>query len=142
MYWESKAKEQQKQMDFITKEITRLESVSTQHENQMLSLSHIEQENDLLAEEAERMRSDLGALKSEFSQCEHDLEEYQSKIRKLSNEVHVTQSQVTVRDEERRQRDAAMMVEIERLRKELEIARRDTDDVQDLSGNLEHEVAS
>ena len=39
-------------------------------------------------------------------------------------------------------REASTLAEIDRLKKELELARRETDAVTDLSGSLDHEVSS
>ena len=57
-------------------------------------------------------------------------------------ELHATQLQMNQRQEEWIQREATTVAEIERLKKELESARRDTDAVSDLSGSLDKEVCS
>jgi len=54
--------------------------------------------------------------------------------------VHSTQTAASQRQEEWVQREAATLQEVERLKKELELARRETDAVSDLSGSLDKEV--
>jgi len=63
-------------------------------------------------------------------------------FRSLVDELHSTQNQMAQRQEEWMQRESATIVEIERLRRELDLIRRDTDTMNDMSGSLENEVLS
>lgn len=63
-------------------------------------------------------------------------------FRRLADELHTTQVAVNKRQDEWLQRETATLAEVERLKKELELARRETDAVTDLSGSLDQEVHS
>ncbi len=81
MFWEGKAREQQRHMEFITKEIARLELVSVQHESQVLSLSHLEDESDIVTNESESLKTELSSLRSELSRCDNELSQCKHRIR-------------------------------------------------------------
>jgi len=81
MFWEGKAREQQRHMEFITKEIARLELVSVQHESQVISLSHLEDENDLVSKESEKLKTELSTLHTELSRCDNELVQCKHRIR-------------------------------------------------------------
>jgi len=66
MFWEGKAREQQRHMDLINKEISRLEVVSAQHENQVLSLAHLEEENEYAQMESVALKSEINSLRAEL----------------------------------------------------------------------------
>ncbi|CAL8079262.1 unnamed protein product [Orchesella dallaii] len=152
MFWEGKAKEQQRNMEFITKEISRLELISSQNEGQVLSLSHLEEENDYVRQEAETLKSELTSLKGDLGKCENELDKCRNRLRylfsdpqipkRLMEEFHNSQASAAQRQEEWMQREAATLAEVDRLKKELEMARRETDAVSDLSGSLDKEVHS
>lgn len=57
-------------------------------------------------------------------------------------ELHVTQHQMAQKQQEWLDKEAATLAEIERLGKELELTRKETDAVKDLSGSLDQEVHS
>jgi len=58
------------------------------------------------------------------------------------DELHLTQNQMAQRQEEWLQKEASTLAEIDRLRRELEIARRETLTVNNISGTLEQDVQS
>ena len=62
--------------------------------------------------------------------------------RVLTNELHMQHVSMKQRQEDWMQREASTLTEIDRLKKELELARRETDAVTDLSGTLDVEVSS
>ncbi|ODM88731.1 Ras association domain-containing protein 8 [Orchesella cincta] len=152
MFWEGKAKEQQRNMEFITKEISRLELISSQNEGQVLSLVHLEEENDYVRQESETLKAELTSLKGDLGKCENELDKCRNRLRylfsdpqipkRLMEELHNSQTAVAQRQEEWMQREAATLAEVDRLKKELEMARRETDAVSDLSGSLDKEVHS
>ncbi|CAG7733042.1 unnamed protein product [Allacma fusca] len=142
MFWEGKAREQQRHLEFITKEISRLELVSAQQESQVLSLLHLEEENDIVKQQSDNLKKDMDDLRTEFDKCEKELNTCKSKMGLLKNELMVQQSSMKQRQEEWMQREASTLAEIDRLKKELELARRETDAVTDLSGTLDMEVST
>ncbi len=57
-------------------------------------------------------------------------------------ELHLTQHQISQRQQEWLDKEEATLSEIERLRQELDLTRRETDSAQELSGSLDHDVQS
>jgi Ras association domain-containing protein 7/8 len=57
-------------------------------------------------------------------------------------ELHLTQHQMQHRQQEWLERETATLAEIDRLRKELELTRRETEAANDISGNMGQEVQS
>lgn len=83
MFWEGKAKEQQRNMEFITKEISRLEVISSQNESQVLSLAHLEEENEYVRQESDSLKHELTSLRGELGQCENELDKCRNRLRYL-----------------------------------------------------------
>lgn len=81
MFWEGKSREQQKHMDLINKEISRLESASAQHESQALSLAHLEEEHEYTQRESIALKSEINSLRSELEHCDDEIEQCKKRIR-------------------------------------------------------------
>jgi len=81
MFWEGKAREQQRHMELINKEISRLEAVSAQHESQVLSLAHLEEENEFTQRESAVLKSEINCLRSELDKCDDEIEKCKQRIR-------------------------------------------------------------
>jgi len=81
MFWESKAREQHKHKEFIAKEIARLELVSAQNESQVLSLAHLEEENERSNEDSVVLQQELHSLRSDLTKCENELIKCMNQIR-------------------------------------------------------------
>ena len=80
LFWEGKAREQQRHLDFITKEIARLELLSAQQDSQVLSLLHLEEENELVKQQSDALKTEMEALRSEFEKCDKELNLCRSKM--------------------------------------------------------------
>jgi Ras association domain-containing protein 7/8 len=101
-------------------------------------------------QQSDKLKADMDELRTEFDKCEKELNTCKSKMgelitldsRLLKNELMAQQSSMKQRQEEWMQREASTLAEIDRLKKELELARRETDAVTDLSGTLDLEVST
>jgi predicted nucleic acid-binding Zn-ribbon protein len=85
MFWEGKAREQQKHMDLINKEISRLEVISAQHESQVLSLAHLEEEQEYSQRESVALKSEIDSLHLELEKCDDEIEQCKQRIRYTFN---------------------------------------------------------
>lgn len=81
MFWEGKAREQQKHMELINKEISRLEVISAQHESQVLSLAHLEEEQEYTQRESIALKSEMNVLRAELDRCDDEIEQCKQRIR-------------------------------------------------------------
>jgi chromosome segregation ATPase len=81
MFWEGKAREQQRHMELINKEISRLEVVSAQHESQLLSLAHLEEESEYTHRESSVLKSEINCLRAELDKCDIEMEKCKKRIR-------------------------------------------------------------
>jgi len=68
-------------MEAIGKEMTRLEILSLQNDAQALALKDVEEENESIARDAEKLRQETDALKSSLAHCDQELSRCRNKIR-------------------------------------------------------------
>ncbi|KAL1131444.1 hypothetical protein AAG570_011061 [Ranatra chinensis] len=114
VFWESKTREHQHQIEFMTQEAARFEATANSNELKLKALSGIEEERDLVQQQERTLKSELTLLRSKLANCETELLQCKNKIRLLSEELEV---------EERAKEEMALLVEVDRLQREIEQAR-------------------
>lgn len=85
MFWETKARVQERNMETIMKEITRFEILSLQNEEQVQSLKDIEEESAVVSAESEALRQETTSLRQDLVKCEAELSQCKAKIKYGSN---------------------------------------------------------
>lgn len=81
VYWETKNREQMHQIDFISQEVTRLETTNRMVEQQLKDLANVEEESEVTRQQEKSLHSEIALLKSKLSNCEAQLLQCKNKIR-------------------------------------------------------------
>ncbi|KAG8224504.1 hypothetical protein J437_LFUL004987 [Ladona fulva] len=87
VFWEGKSREQQRQAEFVARELARLEGASRVAEEQLKALSGVEEEAELARQQGKTLRSEITLLRSKLANCETELLQCKNKIRLLVEEV-------------------------------------------------------
>lgn len=138
VFWEGKTREQQHQIEFMAQETARIEAASRQAEDQLRLLGPVEEENEIVRQQEKTLKSELTLLRSKLANCETELLQCKNKIRVLMEEV----AQEVRAGEERSQMERTMLVEVERLQREVEEAKQGAELAAQSADSLRKEVAS
>ncbi|XP_071445465.1 ras association domain-containing protein 8 isoform X2 [Hetaerina americana] len=87
VFWEGKSREQQRQAEYVARELARLEGASRAAEEQLRALGGVEEEAELARQQGKTLRSEITLLRSKLANCETELLQCKNKIRLLVDEV-------------------------------------------------------
>lgn len=142
VFWESKEREKQFQLDFIAQELATMTNASRINSDQIQSLSYVEEESEIVKQQEKTLKSEITLLRSKLANCETELLQCKNKIRLVMDELQLEQRAIVRRNESRKQMERNLLVEMERLQNDLELAKQGTDMHQMTADTLRKEVAS
>ncbi|XP_026473762.1 ras association domain-containing protein 8-like isoform X2 [Ctenocephalides felis] len=135
-YIEVKTRDQQEQMDLLTREIQQADTIIRQGSEQLYVLSCVEEENEIIKQQEKTVRSEITLLRSKLANCETELLQCKNKIRLLLDELQIEQKAYL----RRHQFEMRLMTEMEHLQFDIEHAKASTDDVIQTADALRMEV--
>lgn len=141
MFLEGKEREKQMQLDFITQEIVAVTNQTKNNQEQIQALSYVEEESEIVKQQEKTLQSEITLLRSKLANCETELLQCKNKIRLLTDEFHLEQRTESRRCESRRQLERNLLLEIERLQKDIELAKQSTDLHHITADTLKREVS-
>lgn len=108
--------------------------------SQLQSISHVDDENDLVIQQEKTLRSEMNLLKSKMSILETELLQCRNKIKKLMDEIQIEQRNNNTQHMETRQMEQRIMSEVDRIQVEIEAAMQKSDNTIKTAENLKKEV--
>lgn len=142
VFWENKTREQQHQLEFLVQESVRMEKASRIAEDQIRLLCSVEEESEIVRQQEKTLKSELTLLRSKLANCETELLQCKNKIRLLLEDLQVETRAQQQEVESRQDLERGLLIEVERLQRELEQAQHATELSAQCSENLKREVAS
>nr|XP_023015939.1 ras association domain-containing protein 8 [Leptinotarsa decemlineata]XP_023015944.1 ras association domain-containing protein 8 [Leptinotarsa decemlineata] len=142
VFLEGKEREKQMQLDFLAQELITVSNVSKTNQEQIQALSYVEEECELVKQQEKTLQSEITLLRSKLANCETELLQCKNKIRLLMDELHIEQRSQSRRSESRKQLERNLLLEVERLQKDIELAKQSTDLHHLTAETLKREVAS
>ncbi|XP_034249012.1 ras association domain-containing protein 8 isoform X2 [Thrips palmi] len=142
VFWEGKSQEQKRQMELITQETMRMEAQSRQSEEQIRALSHVEEESELVRQQEKTLKSEITLLRSKLANCETELLQCKNKIRLLVEETQMEQRSLVAEKENRQQLERSLLTEVERLQRQVDIAKQSSEQTAQCGEDLQREVAA
>ncbi|XP_073970125.1 ras association domain-containing protein 8 isoform X2 [Rhodnius prolixus] len=112
VFWEGKTREQQHQIEFMSKEAAKFELVASNNEQMLRALCCVEEEREIVEKEERTLRSELTLLRSKLVSCEAELQQYKKKIKELNDEL----------DTETKG-EPSLLAEVEKLQRDVDQAR-------------------
>lgn len=112
VFWEGKTREQQHQIEFMSKEAAKFELVANNNEQMLRALCCVEEEREIVEKEERSLRSELTLLRSKLVSCEAELLQYKKKIKELNDEL----------DTETKG-ESSLLAEVEKLQRDVDQAR-------------------
>lgn len=141
IYWETKTREQQLQMDALAKEAASMDVAVKQVEEQLRALGQVEEEAEISKQQDRTLRSELTLLRSKLANCETELLLCKNKIRLLMDEIQMEQKLLARESEERDHIERSVLSEVDRLHTQVEQAKRDAEMATQIGDTLRKEVA-
>lgn len=142
LFWESKEREKQFQLDFINQEMVTLSNANRVTNEQLQSLNHVEEENEIVKQQEKTLKSELTLLRSKLANCETELLQCKNKIRLVMDEMQLEQRAQMRRSESRKQIERNLFAEMERLQRDVELAKQSTELHHLTADTLKKEVAA
>ncbi|KAG7210400.1 hypothetical protein KM043_011932 [Ampulex compressa] len=142
LYWETKNREQMHQMDFISQEMSRMESTGRIIEEQLKELAHVEEESEIVRQQEKTLKSEITLLRSKLANCETELLQCKNKIRLVMEELAVEQHNISRESDERQIMERKIISEVEHLQNEVEQAKRSAELASQCAESLKLEVVS
>ncbi|KAJ1527546.1 hypothetical protein ONE63_007515 [Megalurothrips usitatus] len=142
VYWEGKSQEQKRQMELISQETMRMEAQSRQSEEQIRALSHVEEESELVRQQEKTLKSEITLLRSKLANCETELLQCKNKIRLLAEDTQMEQRALIAEKENRQQLERSLLSEVERLQRQVDMAKQSSEQAAQCGEDLHREVAA
>ncbi|XP_029038449.1 ras association domain-containing protein 8 isoform X1 [Osmia bicornis bicornis] len=142
LYWETKNREQMHQMDFISQEVSRMESTGRLIEEQLKELAHVEEESEIVRQQEKTLKSEITLLRSKLANCETELLQCKNKIRLVMEELAIEQHNINRETDERQLMERKIITEVEHLQNEVEQAKRSAELASQCAESLKLEVVS
>lgn len=142
LFWESKEREKQFQLDFINQEMVTLSNANRVTNEQLQSLNHVEEDNEIVKQQEKTLKSELTLLRSKLANCETELLQCKNKIRLVMDEMQLEQRAQMRRSESRKQIERNLFAEMERLQRDVELAKQSTELHHLTADTLKKEVAA
>lgn len=145
VFWEGKSREQQYQMDFIAQELKSVGNISKINQEQVFpniqAMNYVEEEYEIVKQQEKTLKSEITLLRSKLANCETELLQCKNKIRLVMDELQLEQRAQIRRNESQRSLERNLLVEVERLQREIEIAKQSTELHHLTAETLKREVA-
>ncbi|KAI4463503.1 ras-associating domain containing protein [Holotrichia oblita] len=142
LFWEGKEREKQFQLDFIAQELVTMSNASRINVEQIQALNYVEEEVDLVKQQEKTLKSEITLLRSKLANCETELLQCKNKIRLVMDELQMEQRAQSRRNESRKQMERNLLVEIERIQHDLDLAKQSTELHHLTAEALKKEVAT
>ncbi|KAK3931153.1 Ras association domain-containing protein 8 [Frankliniella fusca] len=142
VFWEGKSQEQKRQMELIAQETSRMEAQSRQSEEQIRALSQVEEESELVRQQEKTLKSEITLLRSKLANCETELLQCKNKIRLLAEETQMEQRALLTEKENRQQLERSLLSEVERLQRQVDLAKQSSEQTAQCGEDLHREVAA
>ncbi|KAF5272569.1 hypothetical protein FQR65_LT04908 [Abscondita terminalis] len=142
IYWEGKEREKQLQYDFVSQEITTVGNTTKLNNEQIQALGYVEEESEIVKQQEKTLKSEITLLRSKLANCETELLQCKNKIRLVMEELQLEQRVQSRRNDSRKQLEKSFLAEVERLQKEIEIAKQSTELHHLTAETLKKEVAA
>ncbi|XP_017773949.1 PREDICTED: ras association domain-containing protein 8 isoform X2 [Nicrophorus vespilloides] len=127
VFWEGKEREKQFQLDFIAQELATMTNASRINSDQIQALGYVEEEVEIVKQQEKTLKSEITLLRSKLANCETELLQCKNKIRLVMDEVQMEQRVIARRSESRKQLERNLLVEMERLQGDIELAKQSTE---------------
>lgn len=127
-------------LEAITQDINKTDQLYRQINEELQSISHVDDENDLVIQQEKTLRSEMNLLKSKMSILETELLQCRNKIKKLMDEIQIEQRNNNTQHMETRQMEQRIMSEVDRIQVEIEAAMQKSDNTIKTAENLKKEV--
>lgn len=138
-FLENKSRDQLQALDAIKQEIAKQDQVYREGADQLQSLSHVDEESEIVKQQEKMLKSEITLLRSKLANCETELLQCKNKIRLLMDEIELEQ-----RNQQqfngRQQMERSMMAEIERIQSEIDSAVQTADNSNQEADNLKKEI--
>ncbi|XP_050298149.1 ras association domain-containing protein 8 [Anthonomus grandis grandis] len=141
VFWEGKEREKQLQLDFIAQEIVKINNQTKTNKDQIQALTYIEEESEIVKQQEKTLKSELTLLRSKLANCETELLQCKNKMRLLMDELQMEQRICSKKSESRKQVERGILLELERIQKDIELAKQSSDLHHFTAENLKKEVA-
>ncbi|XP_031833152.1 ras association domain-containing protein 8 isoform X2 [Nomia melanderi] len=142
LYWETKNRKQMHQMDYISQEVTRMESTGRLIEEQLKELARVEEESEIVRQQEKTLKSEITLLRSKLANCETELLQCKNKIRLVMEELAIEQHNISRETDERQIMERKIISEVEHLQNEVEQAKRSAELASQCAESLKLEVVS
>ncbi|XP_076274243.1 ras association domain-containing protein 8 isoform X2 [Rhynchophorus ferrugineus] len=140
-FWESKEREKQLQLEFLTQEVLKISNLSKTNQDQIQALTYVEEECEIVKQQEKTLKSELTLLRSKLANCETELLQCKNKIRLLMDELHIEQRMNSKKSESRKQIERSLLLELERIQKDIELAKQSSEIHHLTAETLKKEVA-
>ncbi|XP_049825799.1 ras association domain-containing protein 8 isoform X2 [Aethina tumida] len=140
VFWEGKEREKQMQLDYLAQEILSVSNESKTNQDQ--ALNYIEEESEIVKQQEKTLKSEITLLRSKLANCETELLQCKNKIRLVMDELQMEQRAQCRRSESRKQLERSLLAEVERLQKDIELAKQSTELHHLTAETLKKEVAA
>lgn len=94
---------------------------------QIQALNYVEEECEIVKQQEKTLKSEITLLRSKLANCETELLQCKNKIRLVMDELQLEQRALSRRNESRRQMEKSLMAEMERLQRDIELAKQSTE---------------
>ncbi|XP_044254195.1 ras association domain-containing protein 8 [Tribolium madens] len=142
VFWESKEREKQMQLEYISQEILAMTNATKINQDQIQALNYIEEECEIVKQQEKTLKSEITLLRSKLANCETELLQCKNKIRLVMDELQMEQRALSRRTESRKQMEKNLLVEMERLQRDIELAKQSTELHHLTAETLKKEVAA
>jgi Ras association domain-containing protein 7/8 len=109
---------------------------------QIQALNYVEEECEIVKQQEKTLKSEITLLRSKLANCETELLQCKNKIRLVMDELQLEQRALSRRNESRRQMEKSLMAEMERLQRDIELAKQSTELHHLTAETLKKEVAA
>lgn len=94
---------------------------------QIQALSYVEEESEIVKQQEKTLKSEITLLRSKLANCETELLQCKNKIRLLMEELQMEQRAQVRRNDSKKQMERSLLVEMERLQRDIDLAKQSTD---------------
>ncbi|XP_018327470.1 ras association domain-containing protein 8 isoform X2 [Agrilus planipennis] len=126
LYWENEGREKETQLERLSQEISSMMSITKI--NSVQALYYIEEESEIVKQQAKTLSSEITLLRSKLANCETELLQRKNKIRLVMEELQSEQKLQSRKSENRQQLEKNLLLEIEKLQKDMEQTKYSTEE--------------
>ncbi|CAG9765427.1 unnamed protein product [Ceutorhynchus assimilis] len=127
VFWEGKEKEKQLQLDYLAQEMLKITNHTKTQKDQIQALAYVEEETELVKQQEKTLKSEITLLRSKLANCETELLQCKNKMRLLADELQSEQRMTTKKTESRIQMERGILIELERIQKDIELAKQSSE---------------